>query len=95
LREALAESFTGGTISALLTDVPGAGEVIRGRIVALNEDIKCNPLGVDPSLVAEHGVVSPHVAREMARRAKKLLGAEVGFAITGSRGSRRTGSHPG
>ena len=31
---ALAESCTGGTIAALLTDVPGAGEVIRGSATA-------------------------------------------------------------
>jgi PncC family amidohydrolase len=92
---ALAESCTGGTITALLTDVPGAGEVIRGGIVTWDEDTKSNPLGVDPSIIARHGVVSPQVAREMAHRAKKLLGADIGFAITGVEGPQEDGRPPG
>jgi len=92
---ALAESCTGGTIAALLTDVPGAGEVIRGGIVTWNDDTKCSPLGVDPAVIAEHGAVSPHVAREMAHRAKKLLGADIGFAITGLEGAPKNGQPPG
>jgi nicotinamide-nucleotide amidase len=92
---ALAESCTGGTITALLTDVPGAGDVIRGGIVTWNDDTKRCPLGVDPSLIAEHGSVSPHVARQMAQRAKELLGADIGFAITGLEGAPKNGKPPG
>jgi nicotinamide-nucleotide amidase len=92
---ALAESCTGGTVTALLTDVPGAGEVIRGGMVAWNEETKCSPLGVDSSLIAKHGAVSPQVARAMAHRAKKLLGADIGFAITGLEGAPKDGRPPG
>jgi nicotinamide-nucleotide amidase len=92
---ALAESCTGGTITALLTDVPGAGDVIRGGIVTWNEDTKRNPLGVDPALIADHGSVSPQVAREMAHRAKALLGADIGFAITGLEGEPKDGQPSG
>ncbi|MDQ6877393.1 MAG: nicotinamide-nucleotide amidohydrolase family protein [Candidatus Dormibacteraeota bacterium] len=91
----IAESCTGGTIMALLTDVPGAGEVIRGGIVPWNEDTKCSPLGVDPALIDVFGVVSPQVAKEMAHRAKKLLGADVGFAITGLEGTPDNGQPRG
>jgi nicotinamide-nucleotide amidase len=92
---ALAESCTGGTITALLTAVPGAGDVIRGGIVAWHEETKRRPLGVDPSVIAEHGVVSPHVAKEMAHRAKRLLGADIGFAITGLEGEPQNGQPSG
>jgi nicotinamide-nucleotide amidase len=92
---ALAESCTGGTITALLTDVPGAGRVIRGGIVTWNEDTKRNPLGVDAAVIAEHGVVSANVAKEMAHRAKRLLGADIGFAITGNEGDPANGTPPG
>jgi PncC family amidohydrolase len=91
----LAESCTGGTITALLTDVPGAGEVVRGGIVTWNDETKARPLGVDPYLIAEHGAVSPQVAREMAHRAKKLLGADIGFAITGLEGEPKDGQPSG
>jgi len=91
----LAESCTGGTIAALLTDVPGAGKVIRGGIVAWSEDTKICVLGVDPDSIAKHGVVSPLVAREMAHRAKKLLRSDIGFAITGLEGGPANGQPPG
>jgi PncC family amidohydrolase len=92
---ALAESCTGGTIAALLTGVPGAGDVIRGGIVTWNEDTKRDPLGVDAEVLAEHGPVSPHVARQMAHRVKKLLRADIGFAIVGLEGRSEGGKPPG
>lgn len=92
---ALAESCTGGTIAALLTSVPGAGDVIRGGIVAWNEDTKRDPLGVGAEALAAHGPVSPQVAREMARRVKKLLCADIGFAIVGLEGRSEDGKPPG
>jgi nicotinamide-nucleotide amidase len=92
---ALAESCTGGTISALLTSVPGAGDVIRGGIVTWDEDTKRNPLGVGAEALAEHGPVSPQVAREMAHRVKKLLCADIGFAIVGLEGRSEDGRPPG
>jgi len=82
----LAESCTGGTIAALLTDVPGAGKVIRGSIVTWNDETKADLLGLDPSLLATHDIVSAAVAKEMAHRAKKVLRADIGFAITGVEG---------
>jgi nicotinamide-nucleotide amidase len=92
---ALAESCTGGTIAAMLTNVPGAGDVIRGGIVTWNEDTKRDPLGVDAAVLAEHGAVSPQVAREMAHRVKKLLSADIGFAIVGLEGRSEDGKPPG
>jgi PncC family amidohydrolase len=91
----LAESCTGGTIAALLTDVPGAGKVIRGGVVTWSEDTKTRVLGIDPSLIAKHGVVSAHVAKEMAHRAKKALKADIGFAITGLEGESVDGKPSG
>jgi nicotinamide-nucleotide amidase len=92
---ALAESCTGGNIAALLTNVPGAGEVIRGCIVTWNEDTKRDPLGVDAAMLAEHGPVSPQVAREMAHRVKRLLSADIGLAIVGLEGRSEDGKPPG
>ena len=36
----LAESCTGGNISKLITSVPGASKILKGSLVAYNEDIK-------------------------------------------------------
>jgi nicotinamide-nucleotide amidase len=46
-------------------------------------------------VLAEHGPVSPQVTREMAQRVKKLLGADIGFAITGLEGAPEDGKPPG
>jgi nicotinamide-nucleotide amidase len=91
----LAESCTGGTIAALLTEVPGAGKVVRGGVVTWNEETKRGLLGVDASLMAAHGVVSAPVARAMAHRAKTILGADIGFAITGIEGRPQNGQPSG
>jgi PncC family amidohydrolase len=91
----LAESCTGGTIAAMLTDVPGAGKVIMGGVVTWNEQTKTCLLGVDPSLIEEHGVVSAPVAKAMAHQAKKVLGADLGFAITGLEGAPSNGQPAG
>jgi nicotinamide-nucleotide amidase len=91
----LAESCTGGTIAALLTEVPGAGKVIRGGVVTWSEETKTQVLGVDPSLITKHGAVSAQVAKEMAHRAKKMLKADIGFAITGLEGEPANGQPSG
>ena len=92
---ALAESCTGGTIAALLTNVPGAGEVIRGGFVTWTDEAKARCLDIDPALIAEHGAVSPEIAREMALGAKRVLGADIGLAITGVEEGPKDGQPPG
>ena len=92
---ALAESCTGGTIAALLTSVPGVGEVLRGGFVTWADDSTSECLGIDPAIIARHGAVSPEVAGEMARGAKSALGADVGMAITGVEGKSTDGRPPG
>jgi nicotinamide-nucleotide amidase len=92
---ALAESCTGGTIAALLTNVPGAGDVIRGGFVTWTDESKVRCLDVDPALIAEHGAVSAEVAREMAWGVKRVLGAQIGLAVTGIEGEPKDGQPSG
>jgi PncC family amidohydrolase len=91
----VAESCTGGTVSALLTSVPGTGDVVRGALVTWADGMKTECLGVDPRLIAEAGTVSPEVAGEMARQAKCVLRADVGLAVTGIEGEPSEGQPPG
>lgn len=81
-----AESATGGMIAARLTSVPGCSDTFRGSIVAYQADIKTGHLGVAPTTIAEHGVVSEPVAIEMAVGATKALAVDVAVAVTGSAG---------
>jgi len=83
---ALAESCTGGGTSALLTRVPGSSRYFRGAIVAYDNRVKQSALGVPEALLAQHGAVSSEVAEAMAIGACRVLGADVGLAITGIAG---------
>ncbi len=92
---ALAESCTGGFLTALLTTVPGAGDVVRGSVVAYSSDAKASVLGVPAELIADRGAVSAGVARDMALRAKERFGADVSVAVTGLLGSPADGDQAG
>ena len=77
----VAESLTGGLISARIVNVPGASEVFRGAVVSYATDVKRSLLQVDASIV-----VSEEAARQMAEGAQRALGADVGIAVTGVAG---------
>jgi nicotinamide-nucleotide amidase len=77
----VAESLTGGLIGARIVNVPGASEVFRGTIGSYATDVKRSLLGVEAA-----AVVSEEAAREMAVGAQRVLGADVGIAVTGVAG---------
>ncbi len=85
-RLATAESATGGLIAARITSVPGASRVYVGSVVAYATDLKLRLLGVPAETLAGEGVVSEATALAMAAGAARLLGADVGVAVTGSAG---------
>lgn len=82
----VAESCTGGLISHLLTSVAGSSEAFLGAVVAYDNSVKRDLLGVDADLIASRGAVSPQVANQMARGARRHLGADLGLGITGIAG---------
>jgi len=82
---AVMESCTGGLLASTLTDVPGSSHYFVGGVVSYSTEVK-TAMGVDPALVAEHGVVSPQVAEAMARAVRERLGADLGIGITGVAG---------
>jgi competence/damage-inducible protein CinA-like protein len=86
LRLALAESCTGGLLSARLTEVPGASAVLERAIVSYANQAKLDELAVPAALLAEKGAVSEEVAAAMAAGVKEAARAEVAVAITGIAG---------
>jgi nicotinamide-nucleotide amidase len=93
---AVAESLTGGALTAALVDVPGASAVLRGGVVAYATELKQTLLGVDEALLAAHGAVDADVARQMAEGARTRLGATWGVATTGVAGPEpQDGQAPG
>jgi nicotinamide-nucleotide amidase len=91
---ACAESLTGGSVSARLAGPPGASASLRGGVVAYQEDVKADVLGVSVATLEGPGVVSAECAAEMAAGVRRLLRADVGIALTGVAGPERHGGHP-
>lgn len=93
---AVAESLTGGLVTAAVTSVPGCSAVFLGGIVAYATSLKAQLLGVPGDLLAEHGPVHPDVAEAMARGVSARLRATYGLATTGVAGpGRPTAGWPG
>ena len=63
---ATAESITGGALGARLTANPGASESSLGGVVAYQNNVKQELLGVSGSLMAMQGAVDAEVAAQMA-----------------------------
>ena len=82
----LAESCTGGMISAALTGIPGASDIFWGSAVTYINSAKENILGVSPSTLEKHGAVSEECAREMAEGSRRIYGADIAMSVTGIAG---------
>ncbi len=89
---AVAESCTGGLIGHLLTEVAGISTCLERDIVAYSNKTKIELLGVDGSLIENHGAVSEEVAAAMAKGVKETAGTLVGLSTTGIAGP--TGGTP-
>ncbi len=82
----LAESCSGGLLAARITTLPGASQYTAGSVVAYSNQAKTALLGVEETLIEEHGAVSPEVAEAMAIGALERFGADVAVSITGIAG---------
>jgi nicotinamide-nucleotide amidase len=86
LRLALAESCTGGLLSARLTEVPGSSSFLDRAYIPYANTAKVDQLGIDPALIDAMGAVSAEVATAMAEAARRHASADVSVAITGIAG---------
>jgi nicotinamide-nucleotide amidase len=86
---ALAESLTGGLMASRVTAIPGASRWFRGGIVSYASEVKRDLLDV-----GEGPVVSETAAAEMATGAARVLGADVGLAVTGVAGPDEQDGQP-
>ena len=85
-RVAVAESCTGGLVSAAITEIPGASEMFEAAFVTYSNAAKIGQLRVSEELVETFGAVSVAVAWAMARGALLASEADVAVAITGIAG---------
>ena len=80
------ESASGGRICDRITNVPGSSDYYKGSIVAYNNEVKMDIVGVDDETIANHGTVSPMTAIEMAEGGRKLLNVDICLSDTGIAG---------
>ena len=80
---AVAESLTGGRVQARITAISGASQFFLGGVTVYSLEAKVRLLGVDALTVRLVNGVSAEVARQMARGACQLFGADLALATTG------------
>ncbi|MBY4797987.1 nicotinamide-nucleotide amidohydrolase family protein [Collinsella sp. AGMB00827] len=81
-----AESCTAGLASALIADVAGASQVLRGGMVTYTNEIKEQVLGVSHQTLERFSAVSAETAREMADGARRVFSADYALSFTGYAG---------
>jgi nicotinamide-nucleotide amidase len=82
----VAESCTGGLLTKLITDVPGASEYFTHGWVTYSNKAKTELLGVPKKLIEKYGAVSEQVASAMAIAARQKAKSDFAVAITGIAG---------
>lgn len=82
----VAESCTGGMIASRLVNVPGASSVFPGALVAYDNAVKRDMLGVAGDILETHGAVSGACVEAMAREACRVFGTSASIAVSGIAG---------
>ena len=83
---ATAESCTGGGLSQLLTTIPGSSAFFIGGIIAYQNRVKSNFLGVPQQTLTQHGAVSASTATAMAEGCRNRFSTDIAVSITGIAG---------
>ncbi|HEY7854378.1 MAG TPA: nicotinamide-nucleotide amidohydrolase family protein [Aquiluna sp.] len=99
---ATAESISAGLVAAEITNVAGSSEVFLGGVVAYQNSVKQELLGVSPQLMAQQGAVDAEVAAQMAagvrQRFAKINQVEsqqvIGISTTGVAGPGESEGKP-
>jgi nicotinamide-nucleotide amidase len=86
----VAESMTGGLVSSRIVDVPGSSGWFRGGVVSYASEVKYDVLGVPDGVP----VVSGECAAAMAEGVRKVVGSDVGIAVTGVAGPAEQEGQP-
>ena len=77
------ESCTGGGVSSVITNIPGASEVFHYGVVAYSNEYKIK-MGVDPRIIDRFGVYSLETSKAMAKSICLLTGSDIGIGVSGN-----------
>jgi nicotinamide-nucleotide amidase len=89
---ATAESCTGGRLAAAFNAQSGSSAYYMGSVVAYDNSVKTNILGVSPETLNTDGAVSESTVRQMAKGVRTLLHTDYAIATSGIAGP--TGGTP-
>ena len=81
-----AESCTGGRLAAALNAQSGSSAYYMGSVVAYDNSIKEQVLGVKHTTLEEYGAVSEQTVREMAEGVRALMQTDYAIATSGIAG---------
>jgi nicotinamide-nucleotide amidase len=81
-----AESCTGGYLAYLLTTIPGSSAYYWGSVIAYQNQVKTEMLGVRKETIEKHGAVSEETVKEMAEGVRKKFGTDIGVSSSGIAG---------
>ncbi|NJN77138.1 MAG: competence/damage-inducible protein A [Saprospiraceae bacterium] len=87
-----AESCTGGLVAHRLTTVSGSSAYFHGSVVAYDNAIKRNVLGVKSETLDKFGAVSEETVTEMVQGVLKVMKTDYAIAVSGIAGP--TGGKP-
>lgn len=83
---AVAESCTGGLIGGAVTSVAGSSAYFRGGVIAYENDVKRDVLGVSQQDLDTYGAVSAQVVEAMASGAARMFGCDCAVSVSGIAG---------
>jgi len=75
------ESYTGGSLANVITNVPGSSKYYAGGLVAYSPASRAT-FGLDPQCISQYGTVSAETCEVMATTAREKLGASIGIGLT-------------
>lgn len=83
---ATAESCTGGRLAALLNEQNGSSAYYMGSVIAYDNSVKQQVLGVKAETLATDGAVSESCVKQMAEGVRQLLHTDYAIATSGVAG---------
>lgn len=82
----IAESCTGGAVSARLTRHPGASQYFLGGFVVYSNQLKETLLHIDSTYLSQYGAVSKEIVLNMVKQTLEITGSDFSIAISGIAG---------
>ena len=78
----LMESCTGGGFANMVTNIPGASEVLKFSAVTYSNEFKIK-MGVDSEIIDKYSVYSIETAKSMSKNISDFTNSNYGVGITG------------